>query len=522
MSRYLVKSTAIVGAMTMISRVLGFVRDVVVARVFGASAATDAFFLAFRIPNFLRRVFAEGSFALAFVPVLAEYREKRTRADMQELLNRVSGTLGLILVLITAIGVIAAPVLIMIFGPGFIQEPKKYAMAVDMLRITFPYILFISLTGLAGGILNSHGKFAIPAFTPVFLNLSMIAAALWLAPLFEVPVMALAWGVFVAGIAQLVFQIPYLLQLKLLPRPRWGWAHEGVKRILKLMIPTIIGSQVAQINLLVDTVIASLLVSGSISWLYYSDRLVELPLGVFGVAIGTVLLPQLSRHYAASTMGEFDKVMDWGLRSMLLISVPSFAGLAMLAGPMMVTLFYGGQFGRHDVTMASYSLMTFSFGLPAFMLIKALAPGFYSRQDTKTPVKIGITAMIANMVFNVVVVGGMYFGGFTAPHAGLALSTSLSAFLNAGMLYVTLRREKVYTPLAGWGKVWLQLGLATVLMVTVLWFATPALEVWIAWRGYVRVAYLAGIIALAGGAYLLALQLMGINLLRYVRPRKAG
>ncbi|MDH4276280.1 MAG: murein biosynthesis integral membrane protein MurJ, partial [Gammaproteobacteria bacterium] len=354
--------------MTMISRVLGFVRDVVVARVFGASAATDAFFLAFRIPNFLRRVFAEGSFSMAFVPVLAEYKEKRTREELQELLNRVSGTLGLILVLVTAIGVVAAPVLIMIFGPGFVHEPSKYAMAVDMLRITFPYILFISLTGLAGGILNSHGKFAIPAFTPVFLNLAMIFAALWMAPMFEVPVTALAWGVFIAGVAQLAFQIPFLLQLKLLPRPRWGIAHEGVKRILKLMVPTIIGSQVAQINLLVDTVIASLLISGSISWLYYSDRLVELPLGVFGVAIGTVLLPQLSRHYAASTMDEFHKVIDWGLRSMLLISIPCFIGLAMLAGPMMVTLFYGGQFGRHDVEMASYSLMTFSFGLPAFML----------------------------------------------------------------------------------------------------------------------------------------------------------
>ena len=506
--------------MTMISRVLGFVRDVVVARVFGASAATDAFFLAFRIPNFLRRVFAEGSFSMAFVPVLAEYKEKRTREELQELLNRVSGTLGLILVLVTAIGVVAAPVLIMIFGPGFVHEPSKYAMAVDMLRITFPYILFISLTGLAGGILNSHGKFAIPAFTPVFLNLAMIFAALWMAPMFEVPVTALAWGVFIAGVAQLAFQIPFLLQLKLLPRPRWGIAHEGVKRILKLMVPTIIGSQVAQINLLVDTVIASLLISGSISWLYYSDRLVELPLGVFGVAIGTVLLPQLSRHYAASTMDEFHKVIDWGLRSMLLISIPCFIGLAMLAGPMMVTLFYGGQFGRHDVEMASYSLMTFSFGLPAFMLIKALAPGFYARQDTKTPVKIGITAMIANMVFNVVVVGSMYYGGFTAPHAGLALSTSLSAFLNAGMLYTTLRRQQVYTPLTGWAKLWVQIAVANAAMAAVLWFATPVLDAWIAWRGLTRVATLAAIIASGGVVYLLVLQLMGLNLLRYVRPRK--
>ncbi|MDS4028446.1 MAG: murein biosynthesis integral membrane protein MurJ [Candidatus Contendobacter sp.] len=507
MSKALLKSTGIVSAMTSLSRVTGFVRDMVYAQMFGAGSGTDAFFVAFRIPNFLRRLFAEGAFSQAFVPVFAEYQTQHSREELQELVDQVAGTLGAILLLITAIGVVAAPLLILLFAPGFTTDAGKYDLTVEMLRITFPYLLFISLTAFAGGVLNSCGKFAIPAVTPVLLNLTMIAAALWLAPRMERPVVGLAWGVFIAGVIQLGFQVPFLGQVKLLPRPRWGWATQGVRQVLNLMLPALFGSSVAQVNLLIDTVLASFLVSGSVSWLYYSDRLVEFPLGIFGVALGTVILPKLSRHHASAETDHFSHTLDWALRWALLIGVPATVALVILSGPILSALFQYGEFDARDVTMATRSLMAFALGLVAFMLIKVLAPGFYARQDTRSPVKYGLIAMGANTAMTLVLI-------WPLAHAGLALSTSLAAFLNAGLLFLNLRRRDVYRPRAGWGKFLMQLTVANLAMGLVLWSGTGHLEQWLRAGARERLWHLLWLIAVGGGSYLLAALAVGI------RPRQ--
>ena len=511
LSRKLLKSTAVVSAMTMISRVLGFVRDIVVARLFGADSGTDAFFLAFKIPNFLRRLFAEGAFSQAFVPVLAEYKEKRTPAELKDLVDRVAGTLGGVLLLMTTVGVIAAPLLVMAFGPGFVGQEGKFALAADMLRITFPYLFFIALTAFAGGILNSFGRFGVPAFTPVFLNLCMIAAAFWLTPYNEPAIVALAWGVFLAGVVQLVFQFPFLMRLGLMPRPRWGWRHEGVSRILRLMLPAIFGSSVAQVNLLLDTILASFLVSGSISWLYYSDRLVEFPLGVFGIALATVILPKLSKDHANGSPEKFTGTLDWGLRLTFLIGMPATVGLVVLAGPLMATLFFGGEFKQADVHMASLSLMTFSLGLLGFIAVKVLAPAFYARQDTKTPVKIGIVAVAANMVFNAVIVLPMVLLDVPGAHAGLAGATAFAAFVNAGMLYGRLRRDGVYTPLPGWAAFLGRVGLASVMTAGVLWRFPAPIEQWLQWSTLTRGLSILEWVTLGAGVYLATLWATGMK-----------
>lgn len=500
MSRKLLQSTAIVSFMTLISRILGFVRDMVVARLFGAAAGTDAFFVAFKIPNFTRRLFAEGAFSQAFVPVLGEYRTQRDHAEVQELVDRVSGKLGGILFLITLAGVIGASVVISIFAPGFIDEQEKFDMAVQMLRFTFPYMMFISLTAFAGGILNTYGRFAVPAFTPVLLNLVLIAAAIWISPYLQQPIMALAWGVFVAGIVQLLFQIPFLLRLRLLPRFRPAGGHEGVRRIIKLMIPALFGSSVAQINLLLDTVIASFLITGSVSWLYYSDRMVEFPLGVFGIALATVILPSLSQRHAEKSPEAFSHTLDWALRWVLIVGVPATLGLFMLALPVLTTLFQYGEFGGHDVRMSGLSLMAYSLGLLGFIVVKVLAPGFYARQDTRTPVRIGVIAMVANMGMNIAFVVPMVMLGYEAPHVGLALATSLSAFLNGGMLYRLLRKQGVYHPVHGWLALMGQTLLACVGLALFLWWGSGALEQWLSWGVGERVWRLAWVVC--GGAML--------------------
>jgi len=504
MSKALLKSTGIVSAMTSLSRVSGFIRDMLYAQLFGAGAGTDAFFVAFRIPNFLRRLFAEGAFSQAFVPVFSEYQTQHQQAELRELVDQVTGTLGAILLLITAIGVLAAPLLILLFAPGFSSDAGKYQLTVDMLRITFPYLLFISLTALAGGVLNSCGRFAIPAVTPVLLNLTMIAAALWLAPHMEKPVMGLAWGVFIAGVVQLGFQIPFLRQIKLLPRPRWGWASAGVQQVLKLMLPAVFGSSVAQVNLLIDTLLASFLVSGSVSWLYYSDRLVEFPLGIFGVALGTVILPKLSRHHASAETAHFSQTLDWALRWALLIGVPATVALVILAGPMLAALFQYGEFDAHDVAMSTRSLMAFALGLVAFMLIKVLAPGFYARKDTRSPVKYGIIAMGANTAMTLIFI-------WPLAHAGLALSTSLAAFLNAGMLFFNLRRRAIYQPRSGWPRFLLQLFVANLLLGVVLWFGAGDLQQWLHASSGQRLWHLTWLIVAGGGSYVLAVLAVGIR-----------
>jgi len=503
----LLKSLSTVGGYTLMSRILGFVRDLVLAQVFGASAQTDAFFVAFKIPNFLRRLFAEGAFATAFVPVLTEYRTQREYRELRDFVDHIAGSLGLVLLVVSLVGVIAAPMLVSVFAFGWVLdgETGKLALAAEMLRLTFPYLFFISLTAFAGGILNAHDRFAIPAFTPVLLNLCLISAALWLAPIMEQGIVALAWGVLIAGITQFTFQIPFLAQIKLLPRPRPGFHDPGVRRVLKLMIPALFAVSVTQINLLLDTMLASFLATGSISWLYYSDRLMEFPLGILGVGLATVILPRLSRRQAEAAPEAFSHTLDWGLRMTLVFGIPAAVGLMMLAGPMIATLFQSDAFDARDVAMAERSLMAYSLGLQAFILIKVLAPGFYARQDTRTPVKIGIIAMLANMVFNLALI-------FPLQHAGLALATSLSAYLNAFLLLRNLRREKAYLPAAGWARLGLQVGAAALLMAALLAWASPGLAEWVQAERWDRVTWLAGLVVLAAAAYFAILWLLGLRL----------
>lgn len=506
----LVASTAVVSVMTLLSRVLGLARDVVLARLLGASAGTDAFFVAFRIPNFLRRLFAEGAFNQAFIPVLSEYKNNGVTGAVQALINRVAGTLGAALLLVTMIGVVGAPVLITLFAPGFGDDPAKRALAVEMLRLTFPYLFFIALTAFSGAILNTWNRFAVPAFTPVLLNICLIGAALLLAPMFAEGRMAvaLAWGVLAAGVVQLTFQLPFLAQLGLLPKPTMAWQDPGVRRILALMAPAIFGVSVSQINLLLDTVLASLLETGSVTWLYYSDRLVELPLGIFAIAIGTVILPSLSKKHAAATPEAFSQTLDWALRLVLLVGVPAAVALAVIASPLLSTLFQYGEFSGNDVLRASQSLMAYSVGLVAFMLIKVLAPGYFARQDTRTPVRIGIIAMVANMAFNLMLVWHFY-------HAGLALATSLSAWLNAVLLYQGLRKAGVYRPAPGWPLLLARLLVSASAMAGLLWWLQRYLgSVGIgmdAGAALERAGWLAVLVASGAGCYFICLLLLGLR-----------
>jgi putative peptidoglycan lipid II flippase len=520
MSRSLAKSTSVVGGMTLLSRVMGFLRDIIFARFFGAGAGMDVFVVAFQIPNFLRRLFGEGAFSQAFVPVLAEYENQRDHGQVQELVDRVAGTLGLILFGLTVAGVLAAPALILLFAPGFSAEADKYALATEMLQLTFPYLLFISLTAFAGGVLNTYGRFGVPAFTPVLLNLVLIGSVFWLAPRFAEPVMGLAGGVFIAGVAQLAFQFPFLKQLKLLPRPRWGWRHEGVRRIIRLMLPAIFGSSVAQINLIVDRVIASFLVTGSISWLYYSDRLLEFPLGVFAIALATVILPGLSRHHASKSPEAFSRTLDWALRLALVIATPAAVGMLVLAGPMVATLFNYGAFGDEDVRMAALSLMAYALGLMAFTLVKILAPGYFSRQDTRTPVRISVIALLTNIGLNLIIVLPMMHFGVPGPHAGLALATGLAAALNAFLLYRGLRRQGVYRPGAGWGWIGGRVLAANGIMGAMLWWLAGGLDRWLEAIWYLRAAWLGGCIAAGIAVYLLVLWLTGVRF-RHLTLRSA-
>ena len=490
----------------MISRVLGFVRDLVLARVFGADAATDAFFVAFKIPNFLRRLFGEGAFATAFVPVLMEYKEQRSQSELKALVDHVAGTLGLVVLAVSLIGVLAAPLIVSLFALGWVLdgEQAKLELAAQMLRLTFPYLMFISLTAFAGGILNAHNRFAVPAFTPVLLNLCLIGAALWLAPMMEQPVVALAWGVLIAGVLQFTFQLPFLHRLQMLPRFRPAPRHEGVRRIMTLMLPALFAVSVVQVNLLFDTLLASFLQTGSISWLYFSDRLMEFPLGVLGVALATVILPNLSKQHAEQDPEAFRRTMDWGLRSTLLLGAPAAVGLAVLAGPIMATLFLSERFDAEDVGMARLSLMAYSAGLLAFIFIKVLAPGYYARQDTKTPVTIGIKAMLANMLFNLMLI-------FPLQHAGLALATSLSAFFNAGLLLRGLMRAGVYRPGREWGRIFAITLAACLSMSGLILWLLPGMDYWLSADSWSKAGRLLLVISAGAAAYLGSLWLLGVR-----------
>ena len=514
--RALFKSTAVISGMTFVSRIFGYARDAVIFIFLGATGSTDAFFVAFRIPNFLRRLFAEGGFSLAFVPVLSEYKERHSRQELTTLINHVAGTLGLILILISILGVILAPILIYIFAPGFIGDDQRFDLATQMLRITFPYILFISLTALSAGILNTFNQFAVPAFTPTFLNLSLIAATLWLAPRLDQPIIALAWGVFIAGVAQLLFQIPFLYRLGLLPRFSLHGASDGVRKIMRLMLPAIFGSSVVQINLLINTLIASFLAVGSISWLYISDRFVELPLAVFGVATATIILPRLSKQYVNQSAAGFSQTLDWALRLCVFIALPAMLGLIILAKPILTSLVQYREFTATDTFMASLSLMTYAFGLPAFMLIKVLAPGFYSRQDTKTPVKIGVIAVLCNIALNLAFVWIWIQWDLTGPHAALALATSLSAYLNAALLFYKLKSSTSISLQTGWLKYAVQILIATLIMAGLLFLLLPDPDQWLLWNGFERIAALLGFMLLGTVLYIGALALFGVGKKNFV------
>ncbi len=504
MSEQLFKSTIIVSIMTFLSRITGFARDIIIARLFGAGFDTDIFFMAFKIPNFLRRLSAEGAFSQAFIPILAEYKQ-RDNKNIKRLIANTSGTLAGVLLIITIIGVFSAPVLVMIFAPGFIDNETKINLAGDLLMITFPYLFFISLTALAGSILNSFGKFAVPAFTPVLLNLSLLACAIWISPQLKQPVIALAWGVFLGGVLQLLFQIPFLINIQQMPKPHWGWNDSGVQKILKLMLPAIFGVSVSQINLLLDIFLASFLITGSISWLYYSDRIVAFPLGIIGIALATVILPSLSRQYAAKSGTEFSHTIDWALRLVLIIGIPAEIGIIWLAEPLLFTLFQYGKFSPEDAHQASLSLIAYGLGLLPFIFIKVLAPSYFARQDIKTPVKFGIVTMITNIVLNIILM--LQFA-----HIGLAVATALSATLNASLLFAGLRKLGIYQPDNNWGRFMVQLFLANVSLLILLVWLTPASITWVNWDSRQRFSCLLSIIGAVILCYLSVLAILGVKM----------
>ncbi len=506
MSKQLLKSGVIVSAMTFISRILGLTRDIIMADLLGATWVSDVFIVAQKIPNFLRRLFAEGAFSQAFIPVLSEYQTHRSLNEVKILIAETSGTLGLILLIVSIVGVVGSPVLVSIFGAGFIGKHEEFELASLLLKITFPYILFISLTAFSGSILNSVGKFAVPAFTPVFLNLSMISAAIMVSPaLPDETAMAFAWGIFIAGIIQLMFQLPFLWREGLLVRPKWGWRSDGVKRILTLMGPAIFGVSVAQINLLLDTVIASFLEEeGSITWLYYSDRMLEFPLGIFAIAIATVILPSLSRHHAKNETDEFNYTMNWGLRLVFLIGVPAALGLFVMAEPILLTVFQRGEFALSDAYSASLSLKAYIIGLIGFMLIKVLATGFFSRQDTKTPVKIGIIAMSVNMLFNIILF-------FPLAHVGLALATTISALLNATLLFIALYKTKMFVPDGRWKSWFLKLIIGNLALFVFIKLVMVDILVWQQWQTWDRIQNMIILVVGSVLVYFIAMFLAGVR-----------
>ncbi len=498
MSHAFLRNTTIVGLLTLLSRVTGVIRDMVYLISFGAGPLMDAFLVAFKIPNFLRRLTAEGAFSQAFVPVISEYKVRRPHAEVRELVAGVSGVFGVVLFVITLIGVIAAPVLAFVFAPGFRADGDRFDLTIEMLRFTFPYMFFISLVALGSGVLNSYGRFAVPALNQTLLNIVMIVAAGVVAPYFEKPGVVLAVGVFVAGVVQLIAQFPALRALGLLPRPRFDRAHEGVRRIARLMLPGIFGSSVAQVSLLLDTIIASFLMVGSVTWLYSADRLVEFPMGVFSIALATVILPGLSSHHAEKSPEKFNATLDWALRLTLTIVTPAAVGLLMLSFPLIATIFGYGAFNDRDVLMCSYALMAYSLGLIGFSLVKVLAPGYFARQDTKTPVKVGLIALAINMTFNIAVVVPAFLSGFAIPHVLLAVSTGLSALVNAALLFRGLRHDGIYQPTAAWRQLLPQIGLASVAMAGFLWWVSGDWSAWTDWPATQRALWLT--VSVVGGA----------------------
>lgn len=511
----LLKALATVSGMTLLSRILGFVRDFVIAHAFGAGMMTDAFFIAFKLPNLLRRMFAEGAFSQAFVPILGEYRNKRGEPETKRLIDHVATLLFLILLAVAALGVAGAPVLVYLAAPGFAADATKFELTVTLTRICFPYIAFMSLVALAGGILNTWSRFALPAFTPVLLNVAFIAMALFAAPHFDPPVLALGVAVLIGGALQLAIQLPALSRIGMLPRFSLDRRDEGVRRILLLMLPALLGVSVSQISLLINGIFASLFGDGRVSWLYYADRLMEFPAGMLGVALGTILLPSLSKYHAAENHEEYGKLLDWGLRLTLLLAAPAALALALLAVPLIATLFHHGAFGEHDVLQTRNALVAYSIGLLGMILVKVLAPGFYARQDIRTPVRIAIVSLVATQAMNV-----LFAWALGMEHAGLALSIGLAACLNAGLLYRGLRHRRIYAPQAGWPMFMLKLALALAAMAAALVLASGGTEAWLAADTGERVMRLTLLVVFGAATYFATLWALGFRI-RDFRRRAA-
>lgn len=502
MGKRLFKATVVVGSMTLISRLLGFVRDMLIARLFGVDLATDAFFVAFKIPNLLRRLFTEGAFAHALVPVMANHQGDRFA--LRQFIGKTAGTLAAWTLLITLAAMVLAPLFVLLLAPGFAWQETQNELAVSLLRIMLPFGLCIVLVAFAGAVLNAHEHYAIPALTPVFLNICMIAAALWLAPLMDVPIMALAWGVFAAGVVQVLFQMPSLIRLGLLPKLSVKFKDSDVGLVMKRLLPAIFSASVTQINLLLDTLIASFLVSGSVSWLYYSDRLVEFPMGILGMGLATVILPNLANNHAADDAAAFSTTLNWGLRWVLLMGMPATIGLFTLAEPMLSTLFQYNEFTINDVHKAGQSLKAYSVGLLGYLLIKILVSGFTSRHDLNTPVRYGIYAMITSLVLNVALV-------FPLAHAGLALATSLGALINATLLLKKLLQDCVYQPGNGWLLFLGRVALASAVMAGCLCHFVDD-NWWNQWGSTDRIINLLKWISIGCIVYLLTLTLSGLRL----------
>ena len=503
----LLKTLGTISSLTLLSRILAFVRDVLIARIFGAGMATDAFFVAFKLPNLLRRLFAEGAFSQAFVPIFGEYKNRRGHEETKLLVDHVATLLAIILFIVTLIGIIAAPILVYISAPGFAATPDKFDLTVSLLRITSPYIFFISLVAVAAGVLNTYNKFWVPAFAPILLNLCFIGAALWLAPYFDPPILALAWAVFLAGFVQLAFQIPFLKKIGMLPTIRLNLKDAGVWRVIKQMGPAVFGVSIAQISLIINTIFASFMVAGSVSWLYYADRLMEFPSGVLGAALGTILLPSLSKCYASNNTAEYSRLLDWGLRLTIMLTLPAALALGMIAVPLLSTFFQRGAFTAADVLMTSHALIGYSVGLIGLILVKILAPGFYARQDIKTPVKIGLITLVATQAMN-----GLFVYVMHLQHAGLALSIGLGACLNSAILFYYLRKGGIYQPEPGWLKFFFKVVLAVLALALTLWLGMGSEQSWLDSSGWARILRLSALIAGGMAVYFAMLAALGFRL----------
>ena len=502
----LLKSLATISGLTLVSRIMAFARDVLVAKVFGAGMATDAFFVAFKLPNLLRRMFAEGAFSQAFVPIFGEYRNRRGHEETRLLLDHVTTMLAIVLFLVTLTGIIAAPYLVYLSAPGFAKDAEKFDLTVLLLRYTSPYIFFISLVAVAAAILNTYNRFWVPAFAPILLNVCFIASALWIAPYCHPPILALAFAVLVAGIVQLAFQIPFLKKIDMLPSIRFSLKDEGMRRVIRQMGPAMFGVSITQISLIINSIFASFLAGGSVSWLYYADRLMEFPTGLLGAALGTILLPSLSKCHANRDGAEYSRLLDWGLRLTFMLALPAALALGMIAVPLLATFFQRGAFSASDVLMTSHALVGYSVGLIGLILVKILAPGFYARQDIRTPVKIGLATLFATQMMNVLFIYGMHL-----QHAGLALSVGLGACLNSAILFYFLRKKNIYQPEPGWPAYFLKVGIAMLALAITLWLGMGGQEGWLDSQGLARILRLALLVAEGIVVYFSVLGMLGFR-----------